>query len=270
MPAPDKLTNNDRHRAGLVDHALGDGFLVVGLIAWWAYAHTVPNYIFPSPTAVGWTLLGFVSNFDMLVHVLASLIRVIIAVLIATALGGALALVAYYAPITHEIVHARIKPLLLSFPSIGWALIALVWFNMSSTAVIFVEVAVLVPFCLVNVSEGLHEMDRELLEMANSFTRSNPKIFIRIVWPLLYPFVIAAMRMAYGVGLKIALVAEVFEATNGLGYLMYQGEQTADTPMVFATCIAIVILYVVGDRFVFDPLSRLYRGQAKASSANLL
>jgi NitT/TauT family transport system permease protein len=254
----------------LIDHALGDGFLVVGLIAWWAYAHTVPNYIFPSPADVGRTLLEFVSSFSMLVHVFATLIRVIVAVLIATVLGGALALVAYYMPITHEIVHARIKPLLLSFPSIGWALIALVWFNISNTAVIFVEVAVLVPFCLVNVSEGLRDMDRELLEMANSFTRTKPKIFIRIIWPLLYPFVIAATRMAYGVGLKIALVAEVFEATNGLGYLMYQGEQTANTPMVFATCIAIVILYVVGDRFVFDPLSHLYRAQIKAPSTNLL
>jgi NitT/TauT family transport system permease protein/sulfonate transport system permease protein len=269
MPADSKIVGADAHRTGFIDHALGDGLLIVCLVAWWGYAGSVPEYIFPSPAAVGQTLFEFVSNPDMLVHVFSTLTRVIVAVLAATILGSALALLASYVPMTDEIVHGRIKPMLLSFPSIGWALIALVWFNISNTAVIFVEVAVLVPFCLVNVSEGLREIDRELLEMANSFTRTKSKIFGRIIWPLLYPFLVAAMRMGYGVGLKISLVAEVFGATSGLGYLMYQGEETANTPLVFASCVAIVILYALGEKLIFDPLSRVYRGQAKSTTGDV-
>lgn len=263
MPATSPAAREPR--AGLLDHVLGESLIIIAVLAWWAYSSRVPEYIFPGPLTVGRTLLGLVADPAMLMHTVISMVRVVISMITATVLGGALALLAYYAPVTQEIVHGRIKPFLLSFPSIGWALLAIVWFNISNSAVIFVEIAVLMPFCLVNVSEGLRDMDRELLEMGQSFTRSDWRVFRSIIWPQLYPFMIAATRMSYGVGLKIALVAEVFGAKSGLGYLMYQGEETADTPMVFATCIAIVILFIVGDRLVFEPLSRRYRARAVAA-----
>jgi NitT/TauT family transport system permease protein/sulfonate transport system permease protein len=266
MPAPEPADHEQR--PGFIDHLLGDSLLVIVLLGWWVYSSRVPEYIFPAPLTVGKTLLSLLVDPAMLMHTAASMVRVIISVVAATALGGALALLAYYLPVMQEIVHGRIKPFLLSFPSIGWALLAIVWFKISNSAVIFVEVAVLIPFCLVNVSEGLRDLDRELLEMGHSFTRWNWRVFRSIIWPQLYPFVIAATRMSYGVGLKIALVAEVFGAKSGLGYLMYQGEEAADTPMVFATCIAIVILFVIGDRLVFEPLSRIYRGHSIVTAAS--
>jgi NitT/TauT family transport system permease protein/sulfonate transport system permease protein len=266
MPAPEQPDHQQRF--GLVDHLLGDSLLVIVILAWWAYSSRVPEYIFPTPLTVGKTLLSLVADPPMLMHTAASMVRVVTSVFTATVLGSALALLAYYLPVTREIVHGRIKPFLQSFPSIGWALLAIVWFKISNSAVIFVEVAVLIPFCLVNVSEGLRNIDLELLEMGHSFTRWNWRVFRWVIWPLLYPFVIAATRMAYGVGLKIALVAEVFGAKSGLGFLMYQAEEAADTPMVFGTCIAIVILFIIGDRLVFEPLSKLYRGSNVATAAS--
>ncbi|MBI2320168.1 MAG: ABC transporter permease subunit [Betaproteobacteria bacterium] len=252
-------------RRRVLDHALGDGLVVAALIAWWLYSKRVPEYIFPSPLAVGKTLARLFTDPALLLHTLSSTLRVVAAVIAATALGSALALLAHYRPLARDIVHGRIKPFLVSFPSIGWALLAIVWFDISNAAVIFVQVAVLLPFCLVNVSEGLKEIDREFIEMATSFTRSNPRTFRKAVWPLLYPFVIAGMRMSSGVAWKIALIAEVFGSKSGLGHLMYQAEETADTPMIFATCLAIVVLFALGDRFIFEPLSHLYRGRPVAA-----
>ncbi len=258
----------DEKRARVIDHVLADGLVLLAIAAWTAYSSRVPEYIFPAPLVVGETLLSLAIDPELLVHSAASLARVIVAVLAANVIGGGLALLAYYVPLAHEIVHSRIKPFLLSFPSIGWALLAIIWFKISNAAVIFVEVAVLIPFCLVNVNEGLREMDRELLEMGYSFTRSDWRVFRTIVWPLLYPFVIAATRMGWGVGLKIALVAEVFGAKSGLGFLLHQAEEAADTPMVFATCLAIVVFYIAGERLVFDPLSRLYRGRSVVTTVS--
>jgi NitT/TauT family transport system permease protein/sulfonate transport system permease protein len=264
---------SDQTKAGegtgfrLLDHVLADGFVVAVVIAWWLYAQKVPDYIFPSPATVGTSLLGLFTEPAMLMHTLASLSRVIAAVMIAALVGGGLALLAHYRPVTRDIVHARIKPFLLAFPSIGWALLAIVWFNISISAVIFVQVAVLIPFSLVNIGEGLRELDRELLEMTTSFSRSRRRAFTKVIWPLLYPYVIAGMRMSYGVGLKIALIAEVFGSKSGLGFLMHDAQETADTPLVFATCLALVILFAAGDRLVFGPLSRLYRGKAASAPA---
>ena len=123
----------------------------------------------------------------------------------------------------------------------------------------FVQVMILTPFCLINVSEGLRALDTDLVEMARSFTRSQTRTLGRVVLPLLAPYVMAAVRIAYGVGWKIALVAELFGADSGLGYLMLQAQIIADAAMVFATCLAIVVIFFAGEKLIIDPLSRLVR-----------
>ena len=173
--------------------------------------------------------------------------------------GWLLALLPRWFPITRVIVHGRIEPVLNSFPSVGWAILAVIWFGTSSTTIMFVEVAILTPFCLVNISEGLRELDQELVEMARSFTRSRRKTFFKVVVPLLMPYVIAALRIAYGVGWKIALVAALFGAESGLGFLMLRAQTVDDATTVFGTCFAIVLLFWVGEKLIIDPLSRMVR-----------
>jgi NitT/TauT family transport system permease protein len=68
----------------------------------------------------------------------------------------------------------------------------------------------------------------------------------------------SSVRIAYGVGWKIALVAELFGADSGLGYLMLRAEVMSDTAMVFATCFAIVIIFAAGEKLIIDPLARRF------------
>ena len=93
----------------------------------------------------------------------------------------------------------------------------------------FVEVAILIPFCLINIAEGLRNLDRELIEMGRSFTRREMRILWRLTLPLLVPYGLSATRIAYGVAWKIALVAELLGASNGVGYLMLRAQTAADS-----------------------------------------
>ena len=183
-------------------------------------------------------------------------VRVLAGVVLALLLGFALALLPWRWPVLDAIVQDRIKPFLNSFPSVGWAILAVIWFGTPNTSVIFVQVAILTPFCLVNLSEGLKELDTELLEMGRSFSRGRVRVFWRIVLPLLLPYIVAALRIAYGVGWKIALVSELFGASSGLGYLMLNAQIISDAATVFATCFAIVAIFVAGEKLVLDPLAR--------------
>ena len=98
----------------------------------------------------------------------------------------------------------------------------------------------------------------EILEMARSFTRRPVIILLKVTLPLLMPYIISAVRIAYGVGWKIALVAELFGTESGLGFLLQQAQSVADAATVFATCIAIVIIFWIGEKTVIDPLSRKF------------
>ncbi|HBR65614.1 MAG TPA: ABC transporter permease, partial [Dehalococcoidia bacterium] len=97
----------------------------------------------------------------------------------------------------------------------------------------------------------------EILEMGRSFTRNRIRVFIKITIPMLLPYVIAAIRIAYGVCWKIALVSELFGAESGIGVIMLRAQTTANASMVFASCFAIVIIFMAGEKLIINPLAKL-------------
>ncbi|HUK61386.1 MAG TPA: ABC transporter permease subunit [Stellaceae bacterium] len=239
------------------ERAIADGLVVAAILGWWLLSMGLPDFVMPSPWRVVETLAGLFLTPALLADTAASTARVVAAVALSTLIGGALAVVPYRWPIADAIVRDRIAPFLNSFPSVGWAILAMIWFGTTNAAVIFVEVAVLTPFCLINILEGLKELDTELLEMGSSFTRLGGRRFRKIVVPMLLPYLMAAIRIAYGIAWKIALVAELFGVSSGLGYLMLKAEIVSDAATVYATCFAIVLLFLAGEKLVLDPLSRL-------------
>lgn len=242
--------------AGIGEHAFAEGLVFAAIIGWWATARGVPDFVLPGPLAVAWRLADLFVDPAFLAHTFASTWRVIAAVVLALLLGGALALAARAIPPIELVVHERILPILNSFPSIGWAILAAIWFEVGDFAVIFVQVAILVPFCLINIAAGLREIDREVVEMAHSFSRRGDRILVKVIMPLLSPYIMAALRIAYGIGWKISLVSELLGAQTGLGALMLRAQTNSDTATVIAACLAIVIIYAAGERFVLAPLQR--------------
>lgn len=239
--------------------ALAEGLVIAAIVGWWAVARDLSEAVMPDPWTVAKATAALFYDADQLGHTVTSAIRVVASVVIAVMLGTLLALLPRRFPIFDVIVHERIQPFLNSFPSVGWAIVASIWFGPSHETIIFVEVAILTPFCLVNVSQGLKELDKEAMEMAHSFTRTRRKVFFLVTVPLLMPYIVAALRIAYGVGWKIALVAELFGTESGLGFLMLRAQTLSDAATVFAACFAVVILFIAGEKLIIDPLTRKFR-----------
>ena len=66
----------------------------------------------------------------------------------------------------------------------------------------------------------------------------------------------SAIRVSFGVAWKVALTAELFGGTRGLGYTMNVARQELETPQIYAVIVLIVVIVFVGNRFVFDPMQR--------------
>jgi NitT/TauT family transport system permease protein len=246
-------------RTWMAERLIADGLVVAALAGWWLMAQRLPSYLFPDIVSVLKAMVQLVTDPAFALHTAISVGRILLSVVLAIAIGGALAVVPRYVPALHAFIHERVKPLLNSFPSVGWALIGTIWLGVSSTAVIFIQVAILVPFALINISEGLRDIGPEEQEMARSFSRARRRIFWLVVFPMLYPYLIAALRISYGVAWKVSLVSELFGAPQGLGYLLMDAQSKARIDIVFAICLMIVVLFIVGEKLIVDPLSRLYR-----------
>jgi NitT/TauT family transport system permease protein len=234
-------------------------FTVAFLSVWQAASLIAPSYLLPGPVQTAWRLWQFVTSSRDLGHLGASLYHVGAAIAISFALGSLLAVLPYYLPLLRFAIDRRIGPFLNSFSAIGWTLLSIMWFGVSPLTVIFAISAVLVPFALVNLSAGLAHIDREAIEMAESFTRRRARIFALLIVPSLYPFIFATLRIMFGVSWKVTLTAELFGGNAGLGYMINLARQEFDTATIFAAII-IIIGFVHGmDQYVLAPL------QAKVS-----
>jgi NitT/TauT family transport system permease protein/sulfonate transport system permease protein len=172
--------------------------------------------------------------------------------------------------LTRILVAHRLLPLLNAFPTVGWALLAVFWFGVNDLAVIFVVVAILLPFTMANVWAGLLTLDEDVYEMGRSFTRDRVRRLRLIVLPQLLPDLVSSLRISYGVGWKVGIVAEVFGVTSGLGYLMAYARTVFDTALLYAAILVIIVLVFVADGLLFSRLERLVtRHRADTASTTL-
>jgi NitT/TauT family transport system permease protein/sulfonate transport system permease protein len=247
------------YRAGLprTQRLIAFGFVALVGLAWLASVGHVPVYILPPPGDVAAAAWAFATSPQRLPHLFATLGHIAAAIAIAFMAGALLAFTAHYARWSAPAIHQRLSPFLSAFSGIGWTLLAVIWFGVSSFTVVFTIIAVLLPFAVVNLREGLLSLDAELLEMSASFGRSRLRNWRLLVIPALIPFAAATLRIMFGVAWKVALTAELFGGGRGLGYVINLARQDYDTPTLFAVILFIIIAVTLADRLIFAPIERL-------------
>lgn len=258
LPSDSQATSR-LSRFNLLQSVYAEGLIVVALVAWWLGSLVLPSYAMPGPVEVFLAMGRLLVDPDFAVHSFATASRILIAIVFAMLIGGGLAMLPRYVPEFGIFVNERVRPIMNSFPSIGWAILGSIWFGVSWTAVIFVQTAILIPFTMINISEGLREISSEEQEMARSFTRNKWRAFSLVIFPMLFPYLVTAVRISYGVAWKISLVAELFGARIGLGTLILQSQTNNRIDIVFAVCLMIVVFFILGEKLVLAPLARLYR-----------
>jgi len=257
VPATTASAGLDRRRA-----RWAHGFTLAALAGWGVAGWLLPPYLVAGPDVVAVRALKFFTEPVDALHLAVSFFHVLASVGIAFLLASVLALMNHYWPVTRIMIQHRWYPFLNSFSGIGWAVLAVLWFGPSHLTVLFAISSTLTPFIFVNLREGLEALDKEVLEMGESFGRSRLRRFRLIVLPSLYPFIFAALRIAFGVGWKATLIAELFGTNLGLGYLINVARVEFDGATIFTVIALVVVIVYVTDRYVFAPaqarLSRHY------------
>ena len=237
---------------------VSDTIIIGFCVFWWLVAKDVPDFILPEPFEVIRELFSLFIDPDSFHHIFVSLSRVLGALIFATFISISLAILSRTNFIFNIIIEHNILIVLNSFPSIGWAILGVVWFSISDVTVIFVEIMIIIPFCLINCIQGFRQVDQEIKEMGKSFSRKRFLNFFKIDLPLALPFIVAGIRISYGIAWKIAIVAELFGASSGLGWLLQQAQNNADSKKVLAVCFLIVFLFSVVDFLILKPIANKY------------
>ncbi len=132
---------------------------------------------------------------------------------------------------------------LYSTPTVALSPLLILWFGLGMWSKVIVVFIVSVFPVLVNTQAGIEGADERLVETARAFGAKRSQIFTKVLLPAAVPFIVAGLRLGIGRGLVGVVVAELFGATSGLGYLITVSSQIFDMGALFA---AVVILAGAG------------------------
>ena len=226
------------------------------LVAVWALASArYGAYVLPSPAAVAAGLGAILASGELWTHTGASLYR--IAVGFGAAVGAALltGLAAFLSGWARGIVH-DILAVLNATSVFVWIVVSLIWFGLTDWAPIFTTFMITLPVVASNIVEGVENVDRRLLEMGDAYRLSGGEKFRAIVVPSTLPYLVAGMKVGFGLALKVSVVAEIFGVTTGIGYIMNYSREILATQMVFVWALVMILVMMLTDALLFDVVSR--------------
>lgn len=145
---------------------------------------------------------------------------------------------------------------LLTIPYLVWALVFSMWLGFGSGAPVLTVTLTAIPFIILNVMEGVRDVPRDLVDMANAFEMPRPTLIRHVIFPSQMPFVFAALRYGFANGWKGVVVAEVFGAADGAGWTIRYWYDAHRAQGVIGYALFFVLFSLVLERVVFGRLSK--------------
>lgn len=143
-------------------------------------------------------------------------------------------------PVFEDFMTAPIMAV-MTFPAVVWAFLGVLWFGITDYVVsIFVITLAVAPYVAVNIWKGAESVDQDIVEMAESFDASGISQWRHIHIPHLQPFIFSSARLAFALSWKISLIAEVYGATSGVGYVIDYYFQTLRADMIIAWALPVM------------------------------
>ena len=213
------------------------GFLVVWQLI--VIFYQMPAYLLPTPTHIAHV---FVTRLPELLHHGWVTVYEMIA-------GYALA-VAVAIPLAIAVTSSRtfdqlVMPTMLFFqivPKVAIAPLFLVWFGVGATPKILV--AFLISFfpIMIDAAVGLRSMSPEMHDLARSMGATRMQVFAQFRLPTSLPYLFTGLKVAATLAIAGTVVGEFVGADRGLGYLLLVTNSNLETPMMFATIVALTII----------------------------
>jgi sulfonate transport system permease protein len=218
--------------------------LPVGLAVMWeamVRAGWVQGRLVPPPSVIYDTFVELARAGELQRHVLVTSQRVAAGFGIGVVAGTLMGAIAGYSGLTRRLVDPTLQAL-RAIPSIAWVPIFVLWFGIfEASKITLISVGVFFPVYL-GVMGAIMSVDRKLVEVGRAFRLSPAAMVRRILLPAVLPAYIIALRSGLGLGWMFVVAAELLGASEGLGYLLIDGQQLGKPAQIVAAIVAFAIL----------------------------
>jgi NitT/TauT family transport system permease protein len=225
------------------------------LVAWQVIAPMIPSRILPMPADVVEAMWEQLRDGSLLDAFWVSLARLAVGFVLALVVGTVVGLAMGMSPRIEAMLHDFVV-VGLTFPYLIWGLLVAMWFGFGPIGPVLVVFIAGLPYVILNASEGVRDVSKELRDMATAYEVPRERILRHLIVPSLSPFFFASLRYGLANGWKGLVLAEVFAATSGAGYVINEMREYGDFAGVVGFAVYFAIFSIVVERLVFGRLSR--------------
>jgi sulfonate transport system permease protein len=216
---------------------------VVLAIAWEAAvsAGIASGRLMPPPTRLFRTLWDLSATGELFRHVGATLARVAVGFALGVVAGTLIGALAGASRLSRELLDPTLQGL-RAVPSIAWVPLFILWFGIfEQSKIILIAVGCFFPVYL-GVLGAILSVDRKIVEVGRTFRLSPVALVRRILLPAILPTYVVSLRTGLGLGWMFVVAAEFMGASEGLGYLLVDGQQLGKPDQIIAAILTFAVL----------------------------
>lgn len=216
--------------------------LAIVLAAWEYFGAGINPALFTTPNAIARAGLTMIASGELWTYLWPSLVVLLVGLILAAIAGIAIGLLlARYWVL--DVAFGVYITFLYSIPTVALVPLIVLWTGYEMTA----KIVILFLFAFfpmaINTYQGVKNVDARLLEVGRAFRCNEWQLWANIVIPGALPFIITGLRLAVGRGLIGMVLADLYTAVSGIGYLIVR---TASTYQVDKMFVPIVTLGILG------------------------
>jgi NitT/TauT family transport system permease protein len=226
------------------NNLLGTLSILGGLAIWEFVGRVIVNnaLFLASPSQIARAIIALTADGEMGHHIAISGLEFIVGYTLASVLGVALGVGMGESVSVKRLMEPWVAGLYAT-PVIALAPLFILWFGIGIWSKIVVVVSLVLFPVSINTEAGLHRKSERLAEMLRSFGATRRQIFWKLSLPSAMPFIMTGLKLGIGRGLIGVVVAELFGARAGLGFLISESAAVFNMPNLFA---AVVVLAAAG------------------------
>ncbi len=214
----------------------------------------------PPPSRIFATLSALAETGELWTHTWMTLWRVVVGFIIGAGAGIALGALSGSSETLRRLLDPTLQAL-RAIPSIAWVPLFILWLGIfEASKVALIAVGVFFPVYL-GIAGAILSVDRKLVEVGHVFRLSRIQLARRILLPAVLPEAVIALRSGLGLGFMFVVAAEFMGASEGLGYLLVDGQQMGKPDQILAAIIAFALLGKVADSLLVLSTRPLVRWQ---------
>lgn len=167
---------------------------------------------------------------------------------------------------TFRAAFAPVFEFLRYIPPFAWIPLAILWMGVGQTTAAFIVFIAAFPAVVINTQVGIVNIDHRLRQASINLGAGTFRTLTDVVTPVATPAIFSGIRIAVSNGWMAVVAAEMISGTQGVGFLIIQGQENGDVPTVMAGMVAIGITGAVVDGIVNAIGKRVTRWRTSSDS----